>query len=254
MSIANTCMDSGAFPVAFNLEKRLLAMVHKFAFIEMNKYLKDNNIIARYKKNISLSDTFTSGYSKTVSSMVRDLIVSKFTGIDIERINLEKMRGYPTYTLRVRLPDTQVAVDRLVESLTRIGNNMVTWTTWRVRPGSEMTLNINFAHLGVALRYLADEVIPLQTFIVKLTELARLIRPLCPAPVVVQAVAPVTAVATVVGDTVATGIVEGQQEADDRTMIVHPAPIVVHIDVTANAVTEVPPGGVGRIQLRRIED
>ena len=80
MSLARICQDATCFKATATTNERIVAMIRKLGFLELNKYLKDNNIINRYKRNISLNEVLESAYSKTVSSMVRELIESRFTG------------------------------------------------------------------------------------------------------------------------------------------------------------------------------
>jgi hypothetical protein len=188
MSLTAVCQQATCFQNNWQVDLRLTSMIRKFGFLELNKYLKDRDIINRYKRNIELKEAFESSYSKTVSSMIRDLIESVFTGIDMGAINLEKQRGYAAYSFSLRLPAAQGTYERLIRNLEGLRTDgFLSWTTWRLYAGATGLFQINFDNLPVIARHPSHATSDLPTFIQHLNELAVCIREVHPAPVQVDA-------------------------------------------------------------------
>lgn len=197
MSLGTICQEATCFVANWSVELRVTSMIRKIGFLELNKYLKDNDVINRYKRNVELKEVFEGGYSKTVSSMIRDLILHIFTGIDIDAISLEKQRGYAQYNFTMRMPANQAAFQRVLTDLEGLrGNNFLSWTTWNVRAGGTCLFHINFGRLAVMARSPHDASMSLATFIQSLRGLAEKVRECHPAPVVVAPQTVVAAVAT----------------------------------------------------------
>jgi len=198
MNLSTICQTATCFENNWRFDYRLAAMMRKFGFLELNKYLKEKDIISRYKRNVELKEVFDSAYSKTVSSMIRDLIESIFTGVDLQAITLEKQRGYSAYNFTLRMPNTQTAFQNLMRDLEALRDGgFLSWTTWRLALGRTVTFQISFANLPVMARHPVDARSSLTVFVNSLDSLAVKVRQLHPAltPVVPVAVDVVPVVA-----------------------------------------------------------
>jgi hypothetical protein len=193
MSVAAVCeaVEPNVFPATWNYQHRLTALMRKVGFIELNQYLKEKEVINRYKRNIPLGESFESAYSKVVSSMIRDLIIYVFSGVNIEAIDLEKMRGYPSYYFSMTMPRDNAAYRRILIALEDLRiHNFLSWSTWQMRAGERILFTLSFGGLAVTARSVGDQTDTLTEFIAKLTTLAGLLRECHPAPVQITIPAP----------------------------------------------------------------
>lgn len=187
MSLIAICQQETCFQNVWGIELRLAAMIRKFGFLELNKYLKEHNIINRYKRNVELKEVFDSGYCKTASSMVRDLIEHLFTGVDLEEINLEKQRGYATYNFDMRMPVNQTAFQTMLTDLEALReDHFLSWSTWNVRTGQKCHFSIHFGNMPIMVKYAQETKISLATFIERTRALAMKVRECHPAPIPVD--------------------------------------------------------------------
>ncbi len=81
MSVLAHIGESDKFPTDLSRRQRLEAVYRKMAFLQANKYMKDNGLITRYKGKRSVAQYCNSGYKKVAWNMVKALAVLEFTDI-----------------------------------------------------------------------------------------------------------------------------------------------------------------------------
>ena len=185
MSLSLTLQAATCFNDQWPVDKRLTAMIRKLGFLELNKYLKDKNIMTRYKRNVDLKEIFDSNYAKTVSSMIRELIEHEFAGIDLAAIKLDKKRGSAVYSIQIKLPTSERRFhqwEALLQASRLVG--FLDYIPYYVQPGRTLGLEIFFGNLPVAATSVASATSTLPLFVENLTTLAAKVKEIYPLVVV----------------------------------------------------------------------
>lgn len=81
MSVLAHIGESDKFPTGLSRRQRLEAVYRKMAFLQANKYMKDNGFITRYKGKRSVAQYCNAGYKKVAWNMVKALAQLSFTNI-----------------------------------------------------------------------------------------------------------------------------------------------------------------------------
>ena len=207
MSLSLTLQAATCFNDQWPVDKRLTAMIRKLGFLELNKYLKDKNVMTRYKRNVDLKEIFDSNYAKTVSSMIRELIEHQFVGIDLAAIKLDKKRGSAVYSIQIRLPTNERTFrpwEGTLQGLRHLG--FLDYIPYYVQPGRTLGLEIYFGNLPVTANSVASATSTLPVFVESLTTLAAKVKEIYPLVVVAPpapapAPAPAETITVLHGDT-----------------------------------------------------
>ena len=81
MSVLAHIGESDKFPEGLSRRQRLEAVYRKMAFLQANKYMKDNGYITRYKGKRTVAQYCNAGYKKVAWNMVKALATQVFADI-----------------------------------------------------------------------------------------------------------------------------------------------------------------------------
>lgn len=152
--IADVFNESGAFNTDWTPDTCIVALMRKYAYVAANKYMKDNEIIARYKHNYLVKEVFESGYKKTTSTMVLDLVRKAFEEIS-NLIEITKVRGDDAYQIIFTTPMDQRKRDALEDALLNYQNlhpQMMYFYRYDLRPGRKVRIVCHFDALSLFVR------------------------------------------------------------------------------------------------------
>lgn len=169
----------------------LVAIFRKASYLKANKYLKDNNLIVRYKHNYGLKEVFDSGYKKTVTGMVGDFMEAAFKELQTHVV-VEKNRGQECFKISFMSPTTEEKRLDLEDALAAFTNqnpNLFYFYRYDIRPGRRVNCGLYYTDLDLMAGSLdgITRSMDFEAFKARLTPLINALKvALLPTPVVVN--------------------------------------------------------------------
>ena len=128
-------------------EGKVKAILRRAYFVRDNKWLKEKELIVRYKKVPNFTESMTSGYQKTVSNMVRGVIQNLITvnRIDGTEVSMNKLRG--TYDYRILFQREQRNLD-LLRGVLQANPTWYQWSEYILMRHYDSSFIIKYSSLG----------------------------------------------------------------------------------------------------------